>query len=257
MWNLEEIERYRMQCLLFSYRCRKETKLPDYSSMSRRAETILLRYCQQSAFQDEMKRLENDKEVLQDSKLFALYPFLDRNDDLIHVRGRIDNADVPKEMKEPIILPANNRITQLLIEDIHYNTGHVEVKHMVSKLRENYWVLRCVSEVKKVIGRCIFCRRQNRPLQSQLMAQLPEERLVADRPPFDSTGIDYFGPLMVRVGRSSVKRWAVILHMYELPAQCILKSLTRWTLTVSLLHSRDSRLGEVRPQQYSLIMERI
>ena len=33
-----------MQCLLFSYRCRKETKLPDYSSMSRRAETILLRY---------------------------------------------------------------------------------------------------------------------------------------------------------------------------------------------------------------------
>ena len=157
-----------------------------------------------------MKRLENDKEVLQDSKLFALNPFLDRNDDLIHVRGRIVNADVPKEMKEPIVLPAKNRITQLLIEDIHCNTGHVGVKHVVSKLRENYWVLRCVSEVKKVIGRCIFCRRQNKPLQSQLMAPLPEERLVADRPPFDSTGIDYFGPLMVRVGRSSVKRWAVI-----------------------------------------------
>ena len=42
------------------------------------------------------------------------------------------------------------------------------------------------------------------------MADLPESRVLPDKPPFTSVGVDYFGPFQVRRGRSLVKRYGVI-----------------------------------------------
>ena len=42
------------------------------------------------------------------------------------------------------------------------------------------------------------------------MADLPEERLVPDKPPFTTVGVDCFGPFQVRRCRSLVKRYGVI-----------------------------------------------
>lgn len=42
------------------------------------------------------------------------------------------------------------------------------------------------------------------------MADLPEERLVPDKPPFTTVGVDCFGPFQVRRCRSLVKRYVVI-----------------------------------------------
>ncbi|XP_017557165.1 uncharacterized protein LOC108429724 isoform X2 [Pygocentrus nattereri] len=42
------------------------------------------------------------------------------------------------------------------------------------------------------------------------MADLPCDRIIPDDPPFTNTGVDYFGPFVVRWGRSIVKRYGVI-----------------------------------------------
>lgn len=42
------------------------------------------------------------------------------------------------------------------------------------------------------------------------MASLPEDRLIPDKPPFTYVGIDYFGPLEVKQGRSRVKRYGYL-----------------------------------------------
>jgi hypothetical protein len=42
------------------------------------------------------------------------------------------------------------------------------------------------------------------------MADLPEDRLISDQPPFTYVGIDYFGPFHVRCGRSLLKRYGAI-----------------------------------------------
>ena len=68
-------------------------------------------------------------------KLFALNAFRERKDDLIHVPALIENAYVPREIQKPIILPKNHWVTQIMIEDIQYNTVHVKVRHVVSELR--------------------------------------------------------------------------------------------------------------------------
>lgn len=42
------------------------------------------------------------------------------------------------------------------------------------------------------------------------MADLPADRITADLPPFTDVGMDYFGPVEVKWGRSTVKRYGVI-----------------------------------------------
>ncbi len=42
------------------------------------------------------------------------------------------------------------------------------------------------------------------------MSDLPVERVLPDLPPFTNVGVDYFGPVEIRKGRSTVKRYGVI-----------------------------------------------
>ena len=42
------------------------------------------------------------------------------------------------------------------------------------------------------------------------MADLPSGRVTSDNPPFHHTGVDYFGPFLVKQGRSTVKRYGCI-----------------------------------------------
>ncbi len=44
----------------------------------------------------------------------------------------------------------------------------------------------------------------------QIMADLPEERVTGDRPPFFNRGVDYFGPFVTKHGRKTEKRYRVI-----------------------------------------------
>ena len=54
-----------------------------------------------------------------------------------------------------------------------------------------------------------MCRKQRKPLLTQKMSDLPEDR-VNPTPPFTYSAVDYFGPFMIREGRSERKRWGVL-----------------------------------------------
>ena len=51
-------------------------------------------------------------------------------------------------------------------------------------------------------------RRANRTVP--VMASLPRERLALCKPPFTNTVVDYFGPISVKRGRVTEKRWGCI-----------------------------------------------
>ncbi|KAJ8385750.1 hypothetical protein AAFF_G00182680 [Aldrovandia affinis] len=53
-------------------------------------------------------------------------------------------------------------------------------------------------------------RRMQARVGEQKMADLPEDRIAPDLPPFSHVGIDYFGPIEIKRGRAHVKRWGVI-----------------------------------------------
>ena len=160
-------------------------------------------------FRSDYARLKNNKQLSGASKLAQLNPFLDP-EGVIRVRGRIASSKLQQEIRTPILLPRKDKVTKLIIRDCHEQNGHVSLKHVMSSLRQKYWILQCLTAIKSVLGQCIFCRRAHRPLMNQMMAPLPEDRLTPGEAPFTRVGIDYFGPLYTKVGRSTPKRYGVI-----------------------------------------------
>ena len=143
------------------------------------------------------------------SSLFRLDPFLDE-DGILRVGGRIKRANVPLQVKHPVIIPKKSHITEVLIR--HH---HVKVNHMGRGMTHNelcqrgYWIVGGSSAISSFISRCITCRKLRKPLQQQKMAELPEDRLEPAAP-FSYCAVDYFGPFMIKERRSEVKRYGVL-----------------------------------------------
>jgi hypothetical protein len=87
--------------------------------------------------------------------------------------------------------------------------GHAGRNHVLSVLREKYWVIKANSAVRKVITKCIPCRRFRTPVAEQKMADLPVER-AAEAPPFTYCAVDYFGPFTIKEGRKYMKKYGVL-----------------------------------------------
>ena len=76
---------------------------------------------------------------------------------------------------------------------------------------QRYWVEGPTSLIKRALKECLFCRRRNAKHEVQVMADLPPAQLEPEEPPFTHTGIDYFRPIMVKHGRSELKRYGCIM----------------------------------------------
>ncbi|CAI5640765.1 unnamed protein product [Oreochromis niloticus] len=78
------------------------------------------------------------------------------------------------------------------------------------ELRANgFWVIGGSKLVAKTIHTCVLRRKLRRPTESQRMAELPKERLEASAP-FTFSGMDCFGPFIVKTARKEHKRYGLI-----------------------------------------------
>ena len=124
--------------------------------------------------------------------------------------GRIRHSDLSVDAKHPVLIPKESPLATLIVRDIHQSTGHQGRNAGLAELRRQYWIPQAGTLIRSVTSRCVTCRRyQARPLAQQ-MADLPPDRLSAHHPPFSHIGMDFLGPLEVKRGSSSVKRYGVI-----------------------------------------------
>ncbi|XP_003382217.1 putative integrase core domain protein, partial [Trichinella spiralis] len=120
------------------------------------------------------------------------------------------NAELPSHMKHPVILPGDHALTMGLIKRCHARQLHAGTTHTLAILRQQYWVLKGRTQVKKVIRHCFACRRaMARPIQPK-MAALPSSRVV-EAAAFAHTGMDFAGPLLIRVGKRATSKCYVCL----------------------------------------------
>ena len=83
---------------------------------------------------------------------------------------------------------------------------HAGVSHTLAAIRREFWIPQGRSSVRKVLLNCLGCRRhQGGPCRMPAMAPYPRSR-IEESPPFTYTGLDYVGPLYVKVSQPSAPR---------------------------------------------------
>ncbi|XP_062539124.1 uncharacterized protein LOC134207415 [Armigeres subalbatus] len=183
------------------------------------AEVIIFKQVQSESYPDEIAALSKkgpnetgQENIGKHSAIYRLMPILDDNG-LLRERGRIDAIeDVDYNVRHPVILPRKHPVTELLVLRYHQQYRHGNAETVVNEVRQLYTISRLRMVVKKVSRNCATCKiRRARPT-IPAMAPLPPARLAHHERAFTytNTGVDYFGPLMVKLGRSNVKRWIAL-----------------------------------------------
>ncbi|XP_062699456.1 uncharacterized protein LOC134284516, partial [Aedes albopictus] len=170
------------------------------------AEYTLLKQAQAQAYPDEIAALTNQETVSKSSPLFKLSPFLDTRG-LIRMGSRIEAApEASYSAKFPVILPKQHSITVLVTDSFHRRLLHGNNE----TVRQQFYIVGLRSLIKKVSRCCQVCKVRNATPNPPMMAPLPRVRLTPFVRAFTFVGVDYFGPLEVRIGRSVVKRWVAL-----------------------------------------------
>ena len=136
------------------------------------------------------------------------------------------HAPIEYESRHPALLPANSAFTRLVIGFFHEQAGHGGLLHTFCLLKQRYWLQGRSSAIRRVLQKCSVCKRQSAHASQQMMADIPDARMQIDKPPFFHTGVDCFGPLFVKQGRSRVKRYG-----------CIFSCMTTRAVHLEVLHS--------------------
>ena len=121
-------------------------------------------------------------QIKKSSRVSKLDPWLMNG--LLRVGGRLENAPLQLDAKHPIILPASHQVVCLIISYYHHTSGHSGTEHVLSMIREKFWIVKARAAVRKFLNACFDCRRRQAPIGEQKMANLPKDRITPDKPPF-------------------------------------------------------------------------
>ena len=177
------------------------------------ATTDIIKLVQRGNFPNELSLLEDNENFstiymskeLRRSPLRKLCPVKVKG--VLRVGGRLRHSNLPLERKYPVLLPARDHVTELIIAHYHEREGHAGPLHTLCALQEFYWIIKGHATVRRVVGKCLKCKIKTPRPSRQIMAPLPKPRVSPGKPAFTCVGVDYAGPYMTKVGRRCSKRY--------------------------------------------------
>ena len=98
-----------------------------------------------------------------------------------------------------------------LIRHVHEEIKHLGIANTMATIRENWWIPKLRSKVKRVINTCNVCKVYSaRPYGLTATADLPKFRVEGGRP-FETTGIDFAGPLKHKISKKEQGKCYILI----------------------------------------------
>lgn len=158
---------------------------PPSVAKLRLARLKLVSLVQYQSFATEIKHHQNNNKIQSNSKLRDLNPLFDSR-------------------KFPLVLPSNHTFTKLMIEAVYKDNFHPGTQ--TTAVRQSFCSLNGRRTVRNVIRKCIKCFRANSQSTHPLMGNLPKARVCPTSRPFLQSGVDYYGPFLIKDGSSRSKK---------------------------------------------------
>ncbi len=202
--DLRHLYRLHVAACRWRDRARLRLALPPLPLPVLRAERFYL-YMAQSELREALSG-PSPKTTLKKMGFFAFPPFL-ADDGLVRGQGRLQQAAaLPRDFREPILLPPSAPFTRLLLRHIH----ETDLRHAggtnscLNRLLARFWLPRARTHMYKLVSTCVSCRRRLGRPQRPPTGPLPELRLPGGEGPvaFAVTALDCAGPYRVKRGRS-------------------------------------------------------
>ena len=99
-----------------------------------------------------------------------------------------------------------------LIRHTHQEMKHLGVANVMAEIRREWWIPQLRSKVKKIIRSCIVCKLfSTRPFKQAATAAMPLFRTESDGKPFQTTGVDFAGPLLYKISKKEQGKCYVLI----------------------------------------------
>ena len=157
------------------------------------SQNTILELVRTGHFSVEHRNLKSQTPFSKRSKILPLVPIL--VDNFIKVGGCIRHSNIPDQQKHQTILPAAHHVTSLVVTQFHEKYHHYGRDQTLASIREEFWILNGKSVVRRILDKCLLCRRLKVKSKPQFMSDLLAVRLEIYEPAFSYIGVDYFGPI--------------------------------------------------------------
>ena len=148
-------------------------------------------------FPEEYAALLNNEQIPQNSQLKKLNPKL--KDGIIIMISRLNYLQaMPEQIRNPIILPNDARISTLITLQQHRLSGHSGPELTLRNTRLNYWILGGRQQIRKTLKGCDskICKYPNLDEVSQRIANLPIARITPGN--FQAISLDFAGHFFMK-----------------------------------------------------------
>ncbi|GFT34191.1 integrase catalytic domain-containing protein [Trichonephila clavipes] len=139
-----------------------------------------------------------------------------------HCAGKENPADFLSRGLSADCLVSNSRWWTACIQD-----SHVGPQGLLNAVRQKFWPLSGRSIARKTVHQCVICFKSRPILSSQIMGNLPSERVNISSP-FTISGLDLCGPFLVKYKNQRKGTLNKVYIFYEgYPSRVIIGSTFR------------------------------
>ena len=132
-------------------------------------------------------------------------------DGILRCQGRLGQSDLEVETVTHILLLKEHKLIEMLINDYHSSVHHSGIRATLAEFRTRFWIARGRQVVKKVLNRCVVCKKQQgKPYDGTIIADLPDFR-VRQAELFAIVGIDFEGPLCIKSSKNEMVKCFISL----------------------------------------------
>lgn len=150
-------------------------------------------------FNADLAALRNKRELHRGSKLWGLTSFVDL-EGVLWAKGRVTRVDSQVYENTPIILDASHPAVKTLVRNYHRRYFHANNETVVNELKQKFYIVGLQNRLRWLTKECFVCRLSRAKADNPQMVDLSACRLAMFKRPFTETSIDYFEPMLIKIG---------------------------------------------------------